>query len=131
MSMQDPIADMLCRIKNAQAIQKPMVSMPSSKIKLAIAKLLKEEGYITDFQCEETDSKSSLIIFLKYHLDKPVIAMLKRVSRPGLRIYRSATDLPKVVAGLGVAIISTPKGLMTDRAARALGQGGEVIAIVE
>ena len=131
MSMQEPIADMLCRIKNAQAIEKPTVSMPSSKIKLAIAKLLKEEGYISDFQCEEMGFKSSLTLFLKYHLDKPVIASLKRVSRPGLRIYRSATDLPKVVAGLGVAIISTSKGLMTDRAARALGQGGEVIAIVE
>lgn len=129
--MQDPIADMFCRIKNAQAIEKPTVSMPSSKIKLALAKLLKEEGYITDFQREEKDTLSTLIIFLKYYLDKPVIASLKRVSRPGLRIYRSATDLPKVVAGLGVAIISTPKGLMTDRAARALGQGGEVIAIVE
>lgn len=131
MSMQDPIADMLCRIKNAQAIQKSMVTMPSSKMKLAIAKLLKEEGYITDFQCEEVGVRSSLTIFLKYYLNKPVIAMLKRVSRPGLRVYRSVSDLPKVVAGLGVAIISTPKGLMTDRAARTLGQGGEVIAIVE
>lgn len=131
MSMQDPIADMFCRIKNAQAVEKPTVSMPSSKIKLSLAKLLKEEGYITDFQREEKDTRSTLIIFLKYYLDKPVIASLKRVSRPGLRIYRSATDLPKVVAGLGVAIISTPKGLMTDRVARALGQGGEVIAIVE
>jgi small subunit ribosomal protein S8 len=129
--MQDPIADMLCRIKNAQAIEKPTVSMPSSKIKFAIAKLLKDEGYISDFQCEEKGCRSLLTIFLKYHSNKPVIASLKRVSRPGLRVYRSASDLPKVVAGLGVAIISTPKGLMSDRAARALGQGGEVIAIVE
>lgn len=129
--MQDPIADMFCRIKNAQAIQKTMVTMPSSKIKLALAKLLKEEGYITDFQCETVGSRSSLTISLKYYLNKPVIAILKRVSRPGLRIYRSANKLPKVIAGLGVAIVSTPKGLMTDRAARALGQGGEVIAIVE
>lgn len=129
--MQDPIADMLCRVKNSQAIRRPSVSMPSSKVKLAIAKLLKDEGYIRDFQCEEKDTRSTLTIFLKYYLDKPVIASLKRVSRPGLRIYRSATELPKVMAGLGVAIISTSKGLMTDRTARALGQGGEVIAIVE
>jgi small subunit ribosomal protein S8 len=131
MSMQDPIADMFIRIKNAQAVKKSFVAMPSSKIKLAIAKLLKEEGYITDFQCETQEAKSSLTIFLKYHLDKPVIAALKRVSRPGLRIYRAADQLPKVVDGLGVAMISTPKGLMTDKAARALGQGGEVIATVE
>lgn len=131
MSMQDPIADMLCRIKNAHAIGRPTVSMPSSKIKLAIAKLLKEEGYISDYQCEEKGTRASLTIILKYYLGKPVIASLKRISCPGLRIYRSANDLPKVVAGLGVAIISTSKGLMTDRAARALGQGGEVIAIVE
>nr|WP_218814462.1 30S ribosomal protein S8 [Rickettsiella endosymbiont of Dermanyssus gallinae] len=131
MSMQDPIADMFVRIKNAQAVKKPFVSMPSSKIKLAIAKLLKDEGYINDFQCEEHEAKSSLTVSLKYHLEKPVIASLKRVSRPGLRIYRSADQLPKVVDGLGVAMISTPKGLMTDKAARALGQGGEIIATVE
>ena len=131
MSMQDTIADMFIRIKNAQAVSKPFVAMPSSKMKLAIATLLKEEGYISDFQCETQEAKSSLTIFLKYHLDKPVIAALKRVSRPGLRIYRPADQLPKVVDGLGIAIISTPKGLMTDRAARALGQGGEVIATVE
>ena len=131
MSMQDPIADMFCRVKNAQAVKKLFVVMPSSKIKLAIATLLKEEGYITDFQCETQGAKSSLTVFLKYHLDKPVITSLKRVSRSGLRIYRPVDQLPKVVDGLGVAIISTPKGLMTDRAARALGQGGEVIATVE
>lgn len=131
MSMQDPIADMFVRIKNAQAVRKPFVAMPSSKMKLAIAKLLKEEGYITDFQCETQGAKSSLTVFLKYHLDMPVIAALKRVSRPGLRAYKSVGQLPKVVGGLGVAIISTPKGLMTDKAARALGQGGEVIATVE
>ncbi len=131
MSMQDPIADMFIRIKNAQAVRKPFVAMPSSKIKLAIATLLKEEGYISDFQCETQNEKSSLTVFLKYYLGKPVIASLKRVSRPGLRIYRPADELPKVVDGLGVAIISTSKGLMTDKAARALGQGGEVIATVE
>ena len=131
MSMQDPIADMFIRIKNAQAVRKPSVSMPSSKIKLAIANLLKEEGYINDFQCETHQEKSSLSIFLKYHLEQPVIASLKRVSRPGLRIYRSAIQLPKVVDGLGVAMISTSKGLMTDKVARALGQGGEVIGTVE
>lgn len=131
MSMQDPIADMFIRIKNAQAVKKPFVVMASSKIKLAIAKLLKEEGYITDFQCETQQAKASLTVFLKYYLDRPVIASLKRISRPGLRIYRSADQLPKVVDGLGVAMISTPKGLMTDKAARALGQGGEIIASVE
>jgi small subunit ribosomal protein S8 len=131
MSMQDPIADMFIRIKNAQAVRKPFVVMASSKLKLAIAKLLKEEGYITDFQCETQQAKSSLTVFLKYYLDRPVIASLKRISRPGLRIYRSANQLPKVVDGLGVAMISTSKGLMTDKAARALGQGGEVIAFVE
>jgi small subunit ribosomal protein S8 len=131
MSMQDPIADMFIRIKNAQAVKKLSVSMPSSKIKLAIAKLLKEEGYIRDFQCETQQAKSLMTIFLKYHLEKPVIASLKRVSRPGLRIYHKAAKLPKVVDGLGVAMISTPNGLMTDKAARALGQGGEVIATVE
>ena len=129
--MQDPIADMFIRIKNAQAVKKPFVAMPSSKMKLAIANLLKEEGYITDFQCETKGAKSSLTVFLKYHLEKPVIASLKRVSRPGLRTYKSADRLPKVVGGLGVAIISTSKGLMTDREARALGQGGEVIATIE
>lgn len=128
--MQDPIADMFVRIKNAQAVRKPFVAMPSSKMKLAIATLLKEEGYITDFQCETQEAKSSLTVFLKYHLDKPVIAFLKRVSRPGLRIYHPADKIPKVLDGLGVAIVSTPKGLMTDKAARALGQGGEVIATV-
>ncbi|MDQ8039008.1 MAG: 30S ribosomal protein S8 [Rickettsiella sp.] len=131
MSMQDPPADMFSRIKNAQAVRKPFVTMPSSKLKLAVAKLLKEEGFITDFQCETQGAKSLLTIFLKYHLDKPVISALKRVSRPGLRIYKSVDRLPKVVGGLGVAIISTSKGLMTDKAARALGQGGEVIATVE
>lgn len=131
MSMQDPIADMFVRIKNAQAVKKSFVSMSSSKIKLAIANLLKDEGYIADFQCEKHENKSQLTVFLKYYLDKPVIASLKRVSRPGLRIYRSADKLPKVVGGLGVAMVSTSKGLMTDKTARALNQGGEVIATVE
>lgn len=131
MSMQDPISDMFIRIKNAQAVAKPSVSMPASKIKLAIAKLLKDEGYIQDYQCEEAGVKSVLTITLKYHLDKPVIASLKRVSRPGLRIYRPVDQLPKVLGGLGIAIVSTSKGLMTDKQATALGQGGEVIAMVE
>ena len=131
MSMQDPIADMFVRIKNAQAVKKLSVSMPSSKFKLAIANLLKEEGYITDYQSETSQGKSCLTISLKYHLNRPVIASLKRVSRPGLRQYRSAKGLPKVVNGLGIAIVSTSKGLMTDRVARALGQGGELIATVE
>jgi small subunit ribosomal protein S8 len=131
MSMQDPISDMFVRIKNAQAVTKPSVSMPASKIKLAIAKLLKDEGYIQDYQCEEASVKSVLTITLKYHLDKPVIASLKRVSRPGLRIYRPVEQLPKVLGGLGIAIVSTSKGLMTDKQATALGQGGEVIATVE
>lgn len=130
MSMQDPIADMFIRIKNSQAVAKVEVGMPSSNVKVAIAKVLKAEGYIVDYQVEQTDHKSLLIIKLKYHSGKPVIDMLKRVSRPGLRIYKSCDELPKVVGGLGISIVSTPKGIMSDRAARAIKQGGEIIGQV-
>jgi len=130
MSMQDSIADMFIRIKNGQAVAKEQVAMPASKMKLSLAKLLKDEGYIKDFQLTEQNGKPTLLIFLKYHRGKPVIETLKRVSRPGIRIYKSCTKLPKVVGGLGIAIISTSKGLMTDRAARAVGQGGEIVAVV-
>jgi small subunit ribosomal protein S8 len=129
MSMTDPIADMLTRIRNAQAANKKNVSMPASKTKRAIAELLKHEGYIGDYAVEG-DLKPELTIQLKYYEGKPVIAMLKRISRPGLRQYKSKGELPKVWGGLGVAIISTSKGMMTDRAARAQGYGGEVICYV-
>lgn len=129
MSMTDPIADMLTRIRNAQAIRKQQVEIPSSKLKRAIAHLLKEEGYISDYQVTET-SKPTLIITLKYYQGKGVIQEMKRVSRPGLRIYQARDELPKVLGGLGIAIVSTSKGLMTDRAARVAGQGGEVICVI-
>jgi len=128
--MQDPIADMFIRIKNAQAVAKKEVSLPSSKLKTAIAKLLKEEGYIKDYYLMAADHKSNLVIVLNYHHDKPVISMLKRVSKPGIRIYKSCDDLPKILGGLGVAIVSTSQGILTDRAARALKQGGEIIGVV-
>jgi small subunit ribosomal protein S8 len=129
MSMSDPIADMLTRIRNAQAANKMSVSMPSSKRKMAIAQVLKDEGYISDFSVSG-DSKPVLEIALKYYQGSPVISLLQRVSRPGLRQYRGTDDLPKVQGGLGVVIVSTSKGLMTDRAARAAGHGGEVICYV-
>jgi small subunit ribosomal protein S8 len=129
MSMSDPIADMLTRIRNAQAVNKVNVSMPASKTKKAIATLLKEEGYVAGFNVNN-DGKPTLNIELKYTQDKPVIEMLKRMSRPGLRIYKSKTELPTVMGGLGIAIISTSKGLMSDRAARAAGHGGEVLCYV-
>jgi small subunit ribosomal protein S8 len=128
--MSDPIADMLTRIRNGQQRGKVTIVMPSSKQKVALANLLKEEGYITDATVEARGEKSELSIKLKYHRGKPVIELLKRVSRPGLRIYRSCDDLPKVWGGLGVAIVSTSKGMMTDRAARQAGHGGEIIAVV-
>jgi len=128
--MTDPISDMLTRIRNAQAITKTEVSMPSSKLKAALAGVLKDEGYISDFAVTDEDSKAKLVITLKYYDGKPVIGDIKRASRPGLRIYRSKDELPKVMGGLGVAIISTPVGVMTDRAARAAGHGGEVICYV-
>lgn len=129
MSMSDPVADMLTRIRNAQAAYKKQVVMPSSKLKQAVANLLKDEGYIKDFSVT-TETKSTLSIELKYFEGKPVIASLKRVSRPGLRIYKQKVDLPRVMDGLGVAIVSTSKGLMTDKQARNAGVGGEVLCFV-
>jgi small subunit ribosomal protein S8 len=127
--MQDPISDMLTRIRNGQAASKVSVKMPSSKQKVAIAKVLKEEGYITDFAVAG-DKKPELEVTLKYFEGKKVIDTLKRVSRPGLRIYKGANDLPKVMAGLGIAIVSTSQGVMTDRAARKACIGGEIICYV-
>ncbi len=129
MSMQDPIADLLTRIRNGQATGKVMVSMPSSKQKVAIANLLKEEGYVASVNVTG-DVKKVLEIELKYYQGKPVVELIQRVSRPGLRIYKSCSELPKIMNGLGIAIISTSKGLMTDRAARKNGIGGEVICYV-
>ncbi|MGV8891967.1 MAG: 30S ribosomal protein S8 [Burkholderiaceae bacterium] len=130
MSMSDPIADMLTRIRNAQGVSKPTVSMPSSKVKVAIASVLKDEGYIEDFAVSETAGKAELKIGLKYYVNRPVIERLERVSRPGLRVYKGKDEIPSVMNGLGVAIVSTPKGVMTDRKARATGIGGEVICYV-
>jgi small subunit ribosomal protein S8 len=128
--MTDPIADMFTRIRNGQSAAKSVVTMPSSKLKVAIANLLKEEGYISDFSIS-TDAKPQLDVELKYFEGKRVIETIKRVSRPGLRIYKSRDELPKVLAGMGIAIVSTSKGLMTDRAARSAGIGGEVLGFVE
>ncbi|MDH5301193.1 MAG: 30S ribosomal protein S8 [Gammaproteobacteria bacterium] len=130
MSMSDPIADMLTRIRNAHSAEKSEVSMPASKTKKAIADLLKQEGYIKDCAVASVEGKSILTIALKYHGGKPVIDELKRVSRPGLRIYKGAGEIPKVRAGLGVAVVSTSQGIMSDRAARKAGIGGEVICFV-
>ena len=130
MSMSDPIADMLTRIRNAQVVQKTTVLMPSSKVKVAIANVLKDEGYIENFAVTEADGKPELKIGLKYYAGRPVIERLERVSRPGLRIYKGKDEIPNVMNGLGVAIVSTPKGVMTDRKARATGVGGEVICYV-
>lgn len=130
MSMQDPIADMLTRVRNGQLAEKKTVQMPSSGIKTAIAKVLKDEGYIESFQVIKVDEKNVLSVDLKYYEGKPVIEMIDRVSRPGLRVYKTAESLPKINAGLGISIISTNKGLMTDRSARSLGIGGEVICNV-
>ena len=130
MSMTDPIADMLTRIRNAQQANKVDVKMPSSKVKISIAEVLKEEGYIAAYNVTEEAGKAQLSVTLKYFEGKPVIETINRVSRPGLRVYRSATQLPKVIGGLGVAIVSTSKGVMADRKARALGQGGEVLCSV-
>lgn len=130
MSMSDPIADMLTRIRNGQQNGKSEVGMPSSKLKRAVADLLQEEGYIAGSRVEEQDGKPALIVELKYFQGKPVIDQIKRVSRPGLRVYKGKKELPSVLGGLGIAIISTSKGLMTDRAARAAGQGGEILAYV-
>jgi len=129
MTMQDPVADMLTRIRNAQAVQNPNVSMPSSKLKVAIAQVLRDEGYVSAFTVSE-GPKRVLSIELKYHKGQPVIEVLDRVSRPGLRIYRDKDDLPTIQGGLGIAVISTCNGLMTDRAARKAGIGGEVLCTV-
>ena len=128
--MTDPIADMLTRIRNAQKARKVAVSMPASKVKLAVAKVLQDEGYIDGVTTEEVDKKHTMTVDLRYFEGRPVIERLHRVSRPGLRVYVPAEDLPKVQGGLGVAIVSTSKGVMTDRAARAEGHGGEVLCIV-
>jgi small subunit ribosomal protein S8 len=130
MSMSDPIADMLTRIRNAQMVEKVSVAMPSSKVKVAIAQVLKDEGYIDDFAVKADGAKSELNIALKYYAGRPVIERLERVSKPGLRVYRGRNEIPQVMNGLGVAIVSTPKGVMTDRKARANGVGGEVICYV-
>jgi small subunit ribosomal protein S8 len=128
--MSDPIADMLTRIRNAQMVEKPVVAMPSSKLKVAIAQVLKDEGYIDGFAVRARDGKSELEIGLKYYAGRPVIEHIERVSRPGLRIYKGRDAIPKVKNGLGVAIVTTPKGVMTDRKARATGVGGEVLCYV-
>jgi len=130
MSMTDPVADMLTRIRNAQMAEKVSVAMPSSKIKVAIAKVLKDEGYVEDFVVRETDGKAQLDIALKYYAGRPVIERIERVSKPGLRVYKGKDNLPEVMNGLGVAIVSTPKGVMTDRKARASNVGGEVLCVV-
>jgi small subunit ribosomal protein S8 len=128
--MTDPIADMLTRIRNGQRSGKVSVSMPASKLKTSIAQVLKDEGYIAEFNVQDETGKAMMNVELKYHQGQPVIEMLKRVSRPGLRIYKANGELPKVQGGLGVAIVSTSKGVMSDRAARAAGEGGEVLCYV-
>ncbi len=130
MSMSDPIADMLTRIRNAQMVQKVSVVMPASKLKTAIAEVLKAEGYIDGFAIEGEPTKPQLKIGLKYYAGKPVIEHIERVSRPGLRVYKGRHDIPNVMNGLGVAIVTTPKGVMTDRKARQAGIGGEVLCYV-
>ena len=130
MSMSDPISDMLTRVRNAQAVQKTTVAMPLSKVKLGIARVLKEEGFINDFREVEVDGKPALEVTLRYQQGRGVIETLKRASKPGLRLYRGKDDLPKIQNGLGVAVISTSQGIMTDAAARAAGQGGEILCIV-
>jgi len=130
MSMSDPIADMLTRIRNAQMVEKASVSMPSSKVKVAIAKVLKDEGYIDDFAVRGEAGKPELELQLKYHAGRPVIEHIERISKLGLRIYKGAQELPRVMNGLGVAIVSTSSGVMTDRHARAKGVGGEILCVV-
>ncbi len=130
MSMSDPIADMLTRIRNAQMVQKGLVQVPSSKVKVAIAQVLKDEGYIDGFQVKTDDGRPQLEIALKYYAGRPVIERIERVSRPGLRVYKGSSAIPQVMNGLGVAIVTTPQGVMTDRKARANGVGGEVLCYV-
>jgi small subunit ribosomal protein S8 len=128
--MTDPIADMLTRIRNAQTARKPSVTLPSSKQKLAVAKVLEQEGYVSGVSTDDADGKPTLTLALKYYQDRPVIERIERVSRPGLRVYRRADQLPVVQGGLGVAIVSTSRGVMTNRQAKAEGHGGEVLCIV-
>ena len=130
MSMSDPIADMLTRIRNAQMVGQVEVGMPCSKLKISIAQVLKDEGYVEDFAVREDGAKKVLRIGLKYYAGRPVIERLERISKPGLRVYKDRDNLPKVMNGLGVAIVSTSRGVMTDRKARATGVGGEVLCIV-
>mgnify|MGYP001314224934 CR=1 FL=1 len=130
MSMSDPIADMLTRIRNAQLVSKVFVVIPSSKLKIAIASVLKEEGYIEEYSLIDNKGKSDLKVELKYYAGSPVIEKIERVSRPGLRVYKGKSDIPLVMNGLGVTIVSTPKGVMTDRKARANGTGGEILCYV-
>lgn len=130
MSMTDPVADLLTRIRNGQTARQTSVRMASSKLKASILKVLKEEGYISDFNVASDGGKSELTVDLKYFDGRPVIDRLERVSRPGLRVYRGKTELPRVLGGMGTVIVSTPRGVMTDKAARAIGQGGEVLCIV-
>ncbi len=130
MSMSDPIADLLTRIRNAQMVAKTSVSLPASKLKVAIAQVLKDEGYIDGFKVNAEGGKSELEIALKYYAGRPVIERLERVSRPGLRVYKGTGAIPQVMNGLGIAIVTTPQGVMTDRKARASGVGGEVLCYV-
>jgi small subunit ribosomal protein S8 len=130
MSMSDPIADMLTRIRNAQLVEKAVVTMPSSKLKVALAQVLKDEGYIESFRVRVDAGKSELEIALKYYAGRPVIERIERVSRPGLRVYKGRDAIPHVMNGLGVAIVTTPRGVMTDRKARQTGVGGEVLCYV-
>ncbi len=131
MSMSDPISDMLTRIRNGQSANKVTVDIPSNNVKQAIAKVLKDEGFIEDFTVNKEGVKSTIVVTLKYYMGEPVISKVKRVSRPGLRTYKSADELPRVIGGMGIAIISTSSGVMSDRAARAAGHGGEVLCTVE
>ena len=130
MSMTDPIADLLTRIRNGQSSGKPEVTLPASKVKLAIAKVLKDEGYIEDFASTSLEGKPMLAVQLKYFQGRPVIDRLERISRPGLRVYKGKDELPSILGGLGIAIVSTSQGVMSDRQARAAGHGGEVLCIV-
>ncbi len=130
MSMQDPISDFLTRIRNGQSADMAEVIMPSSKLKVELARVLKEEGYISDFSVGAVEGKSSLTVALKYYQGQAVIEKIQRISRPGLRIFKGKNELPTINGGLGIAIVSTSKGVMTDRAARAIGQGGEVMCVV-
>jgi len=131
MTMQDPVSDMLTRIRNAQAVGEQQIQMPSSNLKVAILKVLKSEGYIADFAVSTVDKKNTVAVTLKYYEERPVIEKIKRVSRPGLRIYKNKRQLPNVLAGMGIAIVSTSKGVMTEREAKENHLGGEILCVVE